>query len=208
MAILVLRSHVKGQTSPRSLFRGETRSERACFDGAGSSPPETEAELSPRIYALRRKHGSYNGDPLQPNLDPIVPDPVHHHPRSVPQAYPQSTRVKKRKRTFSRSKEKSDECLATPPMEDMSQETQEPFQVRLPVVEATQFKLDGPSLQTRRLRWVHLSCKGSSPSDRLYHDSTVVNDALYITGGTNGESVMNQIYKLDLSKTPFSRFAF
>ena len=82
---------------------------------------------------------------------------------------------------------------------ESEEEEESPYVVQFPSHAVNHFNVEGPTLEGRRQQWVHLYCKGTPPSERSYHDSDVVNNCLYVTGGTNGETVMRQLYKLDLS---------
>lgn len=50
-----------------------------------------------------------------------------------------------------------------------------------------------------RARWLSLSCKGTPPGGRMHHTSNVINGQMFVYGGTNEDSVKNQMFVLDLT---------
>lgn len=83
--------------------------------------------------------------------------------------------------------------------QDVDSEIEE-YEINPPGIEVSRFSHDAPALNLRVTQWIRLGCKGEPPSERSYHDSAVIGSKLYVTFGTDGETLMNQIYSLDLGK--------
>lgn len=155
----------------------------------------SEESISP-LQLRKKKHrrGSYSGDPLQPNFTPRESDPVHEkRPKSLKHVplgkyIPQNS-------SSSTKQENTKDPKELDTIEDVD-DTE--YEINPPGLEVSRFSHDSPALNSRVTQWIHLGCKGEPPSERSYHDSAVIGSKLYVTFGTDGESIMNQIYSLDL----------
>ena len=47
-------------------------------------------------------------------------------------------------------------------------------------------------------KWLKIAYRGSPPSPRYYHTSTIIENKLYVFGGKGSDSIKNQLYTLDL----------
>jgi len=63
------------------------------------------------------------------------------------------------------------------------------------------------AIAERKLFWWKPVCTGEPPGHRYGHSSTVVGSQLFIFGGTDGHSLKNSLYALDLGKFHWENYS-